>query len=622
MTEELLPYYSSELAYLRKQGDAFGRAYPKIARRLRLNSPGAEDPHITQLMEGFAFLTARIRKKLDDDFPEIAESFLNVLAPQYLAPIPSLSITQFHLDQSVGKLTTSYDIPRHSMLESEPVGGERCLFRTCYPVKLWPLSLTQAGLDGPPFTVPDIARISDVETVLHLRIKCANKKLPIGQLGVDSLRFYLAGQRQYAHELYELIFNNAMDVVVATGSHDPTPVRLGAGCLQPVGFEQDHALFPHNPRTARGYQLLAEYFAFPDKFLFFDITGLGQALEGREGDTFDLFIYFNGGSQGLQQDVSAKTFRLGCTPIVNLFSQTAEPISLAHEQSEYQVVPDARRPGAMEIYSVDRVATANGEGQSTELAPLYSIRHTSKGSAKDAFWFGSRKRGIRREGIEDSGTEVHLSFVDLSFNPATITDSVAKVQTTCINRDLPGQLLFGGESPDFRLQTGGPFSRIECLTAPTPTVRPQLRKSAVWRLISSLSLNHLSVTGGSEGAEALKELLRVYDFQESIDNPFPYDGILNVESRRVVGRINAFRDLDRIDPTAGVEPGFCSGLEITVELDEERFVGAGMFLFATVLERFVGMYSSINSFSKLVLVTKQRKELRKWSPRVGTKPLH
>ncbi len=622
MTEELLPYYSSELAYLREQGDAFGRAYPKIARRLRLNSPGAEDPHVTQLMEGFAFLTARIRKKLDDDFPEIAESFLNVLAPQYLAPIPSLAITQFHLDQSVGKLTTSYKVPRHSVLESEPVGGERCQFRTCYPVTLWPLSLTQAALNGPPFDAPEIASQSKVESVLHLQLRCANKKLPIGELGTDSLRFYLAGQSQHAHELYELIFNNVVQVLVADGTQDPAPYRLGPECLRPVGFDQDEALFPHNPRTARGYQLLAEYFAFPEKFLFVDLTGLDQALQGRQGQTIDLFLYFNRESKALQRHVSANTFRLGCTPIVNLFSQTAEPIALTHEHSEYQVVPDARRPGSMEIYSVDQVSTTDGEGKSTPFSPLYSIRHTDTSAANNAFWFGTRKRGIRREGIADSGTEIHLSFVDLDFNPAEITDSVAKVETTCLNRDLPGRLPFGGSSPDFRLQAGGPFSKIECLTAPTPTVRPRLRKSAVWRLISSMSLNHLSVTGGSEGAEALKELLRVYDFQESTENPFPYDGILSVNSRRVVGRINAFRDLDRIDPTAGVEPGFCSGLDITVELDEERFVGAGMFLFATVLERFVGMYSSINSFSKLVLVTKQRKELRRWSPRVGTKTLH
>ena len=620
--EDLLPYYGSELTYLRRQGDAFARAYPKIARRLRLNSPGAEDPHVTRLMEGFAFLTARIRKKLDDGFPEIAESFLNVLAPQYLAPIPSLSIARFQLDQSVGKLTTSYEVPRHAILESEPIDGEECQFRTCYPVRLWPLSLTHVGLEGPPFAAPQINDMASVESVLHLQIRCDNRQLPIGQLGVDALRFYLSGQRHYVHELYELLFNNTMKIVVVDGSDGTVQRSLSPDCLRPVGFAKEESLFPDNARVARGYQLLREYFAFPDKFLFVDLSGLDEAFGGLKGQSADVFVYFDAGTKEARQYVSTTTFRLGCTPIINLFRQTAEPISLNHEKTDYRVIPDARRPSSMEVYSIERVSATDAAGQSTEFAPLYSLRHAPSEAANRAFWFATRRYSDRGDGEPEPGTDVHLSFVDLDFSPAKVTKAVAKVETTCLNRDLPARLPFGGESPRLRLQAGGPFSCIECLTAPTPTVRPKLRRSVVWRLISTLSLNHLSVTGGSDGASALKELLRVYDFQESVDNPFPYEGILRVDSRRVVGRVNAFRDLDRVDSVTGVEPGFCCGVEITVEVDEERFIGTGLFLFASVLERFFGLYCNINSFSKLVLVTKQRKELRRWPPRVGTKLLH
>lgn len=623
MSEDLLPYYNSELAYIRHTGDDFAKSYPKIAQRLRLNAPVGEDPHVERLIEAFAFLTARVHKKIDDDFPEIAQSFVEVVAPQYLAPIPSMTIVQFHLDRSAGKLTAAYELPRHSVLESEPVGGLACQFRTAYPVTLWPLTLQTAELNGPPFTAPRTPVSAAAKSVLRLKLQCDNKDLSIGDLGVDRLRFYLTGQRHYVHQLYELIFNNTLGVAVAAGSGDPQPRFLSANCLQTVGFEEDEELLPRTAQTGRCYQLLNEYFALPEKFLFIDIVGLEDAWKAGEGQTTELYLYLDCSCDELEQYVSTDMFRMGCTPAVNLFSHTAEPIALTHEKSEYQVVPDARQPSALEIFSIDRVTMADQEGPQDDLEPLYSHRHGVDDGDGRKYWHGSRRQGRRTPNQDDDGTDLFLTFTDTTFNPDTAGGTVLTLETTCLNRDLPGKLPFGGGRPGFRLQQGGPIRAIECLTAPTLTQRPQWQHMEAWRLISTMSLNHLSITGGAKGAEALREILKVYETGDVSHGSFPYDGILSIDSRRAVGRIDAFRNLPRLSGAqGGVEPGFCRGLEITLELDEDRFVGAGMFLFATVIERFFALYASVNSFSKLVLKTKQRKELRRWSPRSGEKILH
>lgn len=623
MSEDLLPYYNSELAYIRRKGDEFARSYPKIAQGLRLNTPHGEDPHVERLIEAFAFLTARVHKKLDDDFPEIAQSFVNVVAPRFLAPVPSMTIVQFHLDRTAGKLSAAYEMPRHSVLESEPVDGRPCLFRTSYPVTLWPLTLQTAELSGPPFSAPTTPVLPAAKSILKLRLTCDNKDLPVGNLGVDRLRFYLTGPCHYVHQMYELLFSNALGIAVATGCDDPQPRFLPQTCLQTVGFDEDQELLPRSPQTGRCYQMLSEYFALPEKFLFFDIVGLKDAWRAQSGGATDIYLYFDRGDEDLQRYVSADMFRMGCTPAVNLFSQTAEPIALSHEASEYQVIPDARSPSALEVFSVDRVTATDGAGDRTEILPLYSIKHGNADGQADMFWNGSRRQGRRTADEQDGGTDLFLSFTDQDLDFSRAADRVLTVETTCLNRDLPGRLPFGAGRPEFRLQQGGPIRAVECLTAPTATYRPQWKQLSAWRLISTMSLNHLSISGGSEGVDALREILKVHDIAQSAEESFPYDGILSIDSRRVVGRLDGFRDLPRLSGAAVcAEPGFCRGLEITLELDEDRFVGAGMFLFATVMERFFGLYASVNSFSKLVLRTKQRKELQRWSPRAGAKILH
>ena len=612
MSAELLPYYNQELAHVRTLAARFAEAYPKIAARLRLTRDTCDDPHVERLIEAFAYLTARVRHKIDDDFPELSEALLGVLYPHYVAPVPSLAVVQLELDRAQNQLLAGHTVPRHAELETEPIDGEPCRFRTCYPVTLWPVDLRSASLTKPPFAAPSTPRSGQAAAVLRLVLRSRDDGVPFSQLEMSSLRFFLKGQPQYVYRVYELIFNNVLDVALATAPDDPTPVLLPRGSLRPVGFERDEGVLPYPARSLLGYRLLTEFFAFPEKFLFFDLAGLGPAVLEKIGSQLEIYLYLNQTAADLERNVSADTFRLGCTPIVNLYRQRAEPIALTQTETEYRVVPDVRRPLAHEVYSVDRVTATAPDDARVEFQPFFAVKHATAHKEYPTFWFASRRRADPGEGKVDHGTEVYLSLVDLGFNPNAPADWAVDVETTCVSRDLPQRLPFGGDQPRLQLSEGGVLvGRISCLTPPTPTIRPALRRGTLWRLVSHLSLNQLSLADEDGQADALRELLTLYDFSGSEESRRMIEGLLSVRGRRVAGRVGN-----------ATEGGICRGVEVTVQFDEDAFTGGGLYLFAAVLERFFGLYCTVNSFTKFVAVTRQREGvLCRWPPRTGERVL-
>lgn len=611
MRDELLGYYERELAFLRQTGAEFAQKYPKVAGRLSLEADKCEDPHVERMIEAFAFLAGRTRLKIDDEFPEITEAFLNVLYPHYLAPIPSMAVAQFSVEQ--GNLTSGHLIPRRTNLHSRPIQGTPCRFRTCYPVTLWPVEVAAAALES---LDPVDRRGRWTEAVIRLSIRCP-EGVPLSELRtgeqmrqIESLRFYLNGVPQLTYPLYEMIFNNATRVELRAsgvkGKKAPPAVVLPPGVLKPVGFDTDEAMLSYTARSFVGYRLLAEYFAFPDKFLFFDVTGLEQAVRAGFRDRFDILIYLRDVTPP-RATVDANAFQLRCTPIINLFDEIAEPILLTGRQNEYHVIPDVGRPLATEVYSVEGVTATDPQlHQSRHFQPFYSFRHAYERDLDRTFWYATRRQSQR---AEDPGTEVYLSLVDLGFNPHVPAGEMITVHATCTNRDLPGKLPFGGREGDLEVEGAAPLSRLRCLTKPTATLRPPLRRAMQWRLISHLTLNHLSLVqrAGDGAPEALQEILYLYDFLDSAFTRKQIVGISNVTSRRVVRQTGS-----------RIGTGLVRGIETTIEFDEEQYVGSGIFLFASVLEKFLGLYVSLNSFNQLVARTKQREGyLKRWPPRAG-----
>jgi type VI secretion system protein ImpG len=458
------------------------------------------------------------------------------------------------------------------------------------------------------------ARSADTVGAIRLVIKCL-PGMTFDKLEMGSLRFYLNGESKVVHTLYELLSNNCNQVLVRNiGSKPGTPnrsVTLCADVLKAVGFEENESLLPYSKRSFPGYRLLQEYFTFPEKFFFFDLGGLdalrflGPGVSQAEIIVMVKRFERQERAQMLEVGVSAQTFRLGCTPIVNLFTQIAEPILLDQTKYEYPIVADARRQFAMEIFSVDDVVgTSPRTRQVTQYSPFYTFkhRHGSKDPQSQAFWQSTR----RSVGIRDSErSDMYLSLVDLTGSPVNPNADALTIRCTCTNFTLPSQLPFGSEQGDFDLQGVSPVRKIVALHKLTPTLRPPTGKDALWRLISHMSLNYLSLV--DEGKEALQQILSLYNFSDSIHLQNQIAGISKIHSSR------------HFAPVMTENGIFAArGTKVELELDEEQFVGGGVYLFASVIERFLGGYVSLNSFSQLVATTVQRKEvMREWAPRAG-----
>ncbi len=384
--------------------------------------------------------------------------------------------------------------------------------------------------------------------------------------------------------------------------------------LHQVGFDDEHGLLPYPPQAFSGYRLLSEFFAFREKFQFVDLAGWDRVAAAGFKKKLEVVFFLNRKVERLEEWIEPSTFRLGCAPIVNLFPQIAEPTTLSQRRYEYRIEPNVAHQEGMEVYSVDKVTSTDPTtNTTTEYEPFYSIRHSSRNRAKQAFWYSTR-RGSTSE--HDRGTDVFLNLVDLNFNPKLPADSTLVIRTTCSNRDVPVRLQQVGERLYFELEGAAPLSGIRCLRTPSSPLRPPPRRGRYWGLISHMNLNYLSLCDPVEGRNALQEILQLYDFsdpkagQEQLSEVTAQliEGITALHTRRVVGR-----------PSGS---GFCRGMEITLELDEEKYVGTGSFLFACVLERFLGLYTSINSFSQVIAKSSQAQGIiKKWPPRAGDQVL-
>ena len=607
--DQLLQYYERELTFLRRMGARFAQEYPKIASRLDLEPSKCEDPHVERMLEAFAFLAARVHKRIDEDVPEVSEALLEIVYPHYVRPIPAMSLVEFELDREQGKLTSGLPVPRNSLLYSRPVAGVPCKFTTCYDTTLWPVRVASLEWMTPDRLKPAV-RVTDAVAALRLELHCF-ADLEFKALDLSALRLHLAGDSGVTFALYELLCNNCTSIIVREPGGKKS-LTLPVSSLQPVGFAEGDGLLPYPRRSFLGYRLLQEYFTFPEKFLFFDLAifdAVRSAGFGEKAEIIFLIRQFERGERRalLETGLSPRSMRVGCTPVVNLFPQVSEPILLTQRKTEYEVVPDARRRRTTQVFSVDEVVGITpGSSEPLRIEPLYSYRHARNGHRAELFWTARRRPAEWRL---DSGTDVHLSFVDLSARTVHPDRDAITARLTCFNGDLPGRLPFGDETGDFELENGGPVRRIVALSKPTDVVHPPLGQAQLWRLLSQLSLNYLPLADG--GADALREILRLHNFSGTTAGERHIEGIVSVAGEPTYARVVTEHGV-----------AFARGRRVDMMFDEEQYAGGGVYLFASVLERFFGMYASVNSFTTLVARSNKRKEMvRAWPPRAGWKSL-
>lgn len=587
-------YYQDELRYLREVGPEFARANPEIARFL---SDRGADPDVERLLEGVAFLTGRIRQKLDDELPEITANLMGLLWPHYLRPIPSMTILELLPD--VEAMQAPLVVPVGAEFASVPVDGTICRYRSAWPVTLRPWRLEDTRLET---TAGAPAR-------LVLRLRTA-EKAPLKSQDLGVVRMHLAGDPRTAFTLYLLLSAHVGAVTVSDGSSGASrrEAALSPNCVGPGGLDRDEGVLPYPSRSFAGYRLIQEYFAFKERFLFVDVKGLSRAV-GELGltNTLELAFTFNRRLESFPI-VSSENVRLHCAPIINLFGHSADPIRLQHDRTQYLIqasksgVADRRH---LEVYSVDEVhgLVRSDTMEARRYESFYSFRHAAAADPRDAFYYQTSLVPNVVGGDLRLGTDTYISFVSGRGAGGLPPDETISIELTCTNRDLPVALRAGDiGQPTDSSPSGVKFRN---LLKPTPSIAPPLGKALHWRLISHMSLNYVSLTDATH----FKELLRAYDFhsehdaQRAIAQQRLLDGILSVKTKLH----------ERLIRGAAVR-----GSQVSVELNEEHFIGEGdAYLFSAMLDRFLGLYATVNAYTQLSVRFARSGQVHEFPPRWG-----
>lgn len=623
MNDELLRYYNAELSFLREMGEEFRRAHPVEAGRLMLERGNCADPHVERLIEAVALLTARVRSKIDDEFPEITTAFLNAVAPHLLRPIPSLTIARLDAPPEPAPLAAGPIVPAGSEWRSRRFGnGDLCRFRTTRDVRIWPLRVAEVTFHGVRVP-PELRPPTGARSALRVAIESPSE-LPFARLPLQSLRFYLGGEDRVGHALYEMLFNGRVGAVLRDPTRPDEPIPLNDAEIAPVGLDPDDGLLPYPPNAIPAYRILMDYFALPKKFLFADVFGFDRLRRFETGGRRELVVFFRTARDDFPP-MGPEHFQLHCAPMANLFRATAEPIRVTGTRTEYPVIPEAGRARTREVFSIDAVESSDSLLETKrEYEPFFASRHRRGGAGSAAgggYWYATRRPATSPD---DPGTEVTLTFVDAEFRPRAPASEILSARITCTNRDQPRKLPVNDEREgDFEPSEAVPARRAVCVEPMTRAKRPSLGRGQIWDLVSALSLNHLALApdenanangngngnaGGGDPA-ALRRVLELHHWDESEEGDAfraRIEGVRRVSSRASIARVG--------DSTVA------RGREVAIEFDESKYSGGTLFLFASVLERFLGAFASLNSFSRLVARDSAR-EIKRWRPRAGDRTL-
>lgn len=609
MSNDLLYHYEKELAFLKEKANEFAKQHPVVAEGLKIEPNSTEDPFVKQLLSGVAFLNAKVQQKIDDGFPELIQAIFETTYPHYLRPIPSMSIVQF---QPAEDLDSKVNIPKDTLLKTTGELGKECRFSTSYDVDLLPLAIVEAKLLPRPFITPGSVSVQGAASVLKISFESLSEDISIHELDLSRLRLFLHGHNQYILPLYDLIFTKCLKVVLASDEQDSHPIFLEPNCLQQVGFDIDQGLLPYPRNSFIGYRLLTEYFTFPEKFQFVDITQIEGRIPGSYQKNLNIYFYLSESDLELEHNISKNNFMLGCSPAVNIYTTTAEPISLTHKEHRYPVIADHSKKYETEVYAIKNVQVVNKDGLFMEGRPFYGASHSGKDSNSAIYWLTNRSNVLEGEHNNEVATNVAVSLLDINNSPHSVDAQKITIDILCTNRNLPSKLVTGNGKPFYDVINGAqPTERIVSVVTPTASIRMQMKGRNYWRLASHLNLNHLSLSDNASALDALQEILKLYDFKDSASTRNLIDSIISMQTRPVSAPI-------QIDGIVGL----CRGTEINLVLDPIMLSGTSSLIFASVLERFFGLYCSINSFTKLVVTLNGKDgELKRWSPRAGEKVL-
>ena len=630
MDPRLLSYYNQELQFIRDSGAEFAAQYPKIAGRLGIDSFDCDDPYVERLLEGFAFLASRIQLKLDAEFPSFTQHLLEMVLPQCLAPLPSMTMVEFKPDLTEGSLVDGYVLPKGYRLKSQLGKDEqtRCIFSTSQDVTLWPIKLVKADYLPRDVATLELPEFSTAKAALVLEFE-STAGLTFDQLKLDRLPLFIQGGSDVPIRIYEQVHAHSKCILGRCPTSKESWVKgEGKKGVETLGFDDDQSMLPVGPRAFQGYRLLQEYFAFPERYMFMELCGLQPIIRQCRSERLEIVVLLERGDSKLANRVDRSHFSLFSSPAINLFEKRSDRVQVTHHNQEHHVVVDRTRQMDYEVFdltSVTGFGESNQEGKSA--FPLYQLNDEQTHQAEQLYYTMRREPRVLSSSKKKYGPRSNYigseSFITLVDRGGVHIDQEIKqlgIKALCTNRDLPLHMPVGVGETDFTMEEGAPVSSVLCLVNPT---RPKQSMTydagkTSWQLISHLSLNYLSITQGNShagpqggsGAAALRELMSLYANVNDTNASKQIDGVREIHSKAVT------RPITTEGPIS-----FGRGLEVTIELDESNYEGTGAFLLASVMERFFAKYVSINSFTETVFKSTERGEVMRWPSRTGRRLL-
>lgn len=607
--DEMLRYFEEELALFGQYAREFRSRFPKPASDLHIAGDSYEDPSVARLIQSVALLSARIHKRLDDDYPKFTESLLESLYPHYLRPMPSYSIAQVaDAGQGAGECAL---IPRGTPLRSAQVEGTVCQFRTVYPVLAGALRVVHAAFSagGVPRALQGVRGVT---AGVAIGFDARGPLAALCRRGAGRVRLFVDGEPGLRAALIDALFLRAPAACVqAEGGK--SWLALAASPLSLAGFGEDEAVLPAPARSHPAFRLLTEYFTYPEKFGFIDLDleAVARVLPpGCERFTLHLGLVRvppDSDAARLLAPLSARNLLPGCTPVVNLFRKGGDPIALSHTRAEYPLAADSAHAAAFEIHSIDRVCVvreARGARSVTEFAPLYAVG-AGAGRAGGHYWVARRDEVLAQS---SPGHEVRLALLDPGFSPIEAPGATVSTELTCTNRDLPTRLRTGHPDGDLMAESAAGTAPFRLLRRPSAACRFEHGRGAHWRLVSHLALNYAGLT--TAGLDDLQKMLALYDLPGSPISRRQIGGIVGLEH-------GAVRAWIKTRPVPSLMPGV--GIRMTV--DEAAFAGSGLYAFAQVMDRYFALNSQLNCFTRLEIVSSQTgEEILACAPRTAELP--
>jgi type VI secretion system protein ImpG len=628
MDEDFLSYYNDELKFIREMSGEFAQEFPKVAGRLSLDAMGQDmcaDPFVERLLEGFAFLSARVQQKQDSEFPRWTQNFFESVYPSYPNPMPSMGVVQFNPNLKEADLAGGFSIPKGTSLRTKLLPGEKtaCLFKTGHDLKLFPIAIETADYFDRTLDQLGIPRellgeaASGVRLAFRTTAGSPDEPLPISEVSLDSLDLHLCGSGDIPVRIFECLLARSVRLLIRPiGGGAGSEKVLDLSSLKPLGLERDQNLLPTDARVFEGYRLLREYFACPKRFHFLRLSGLREHLAAFPSEGFEVICLLDQTDPYLQKHLERENFALFCCPVINLFEKRLDRVNLSYAKNEYIAVPDKTKPYDFEVYSIRSVkGIGRTSNEEKEFHPFYRV--TDRMGEADAF-FTLRREARRLTEMEERvgrkssylGSQVWISIVDR--NQVHLETQLRQLAITalCTNRHLPLGMARGeGSQSDFEVEMDLVDS-ICFLGSPTVPRPAQDEGSLLWRMINHLHPNYHSIIDEDikSSGQALRDVLRL--FAESSDAEFlkQVDALDSVESGPITRRFH----------TEG-PASFVRGHEIKLVFDEQVFGDSGIYILGQLIAEFLRRYVMMNAFVETVLISKQRGEIKRWAPKTGSK---